>query len=205
MPGRARTIADRRWIRLGQDAGVHPVRSVFEPLCGSPSWLVRKGIGSFVTMEFGNPSLEVGEVRSRAVRIDDAAPRTFRMRSSLVHGEWHLWIYCCLWSLTSDGIELAHSESEDIAIHRALRVLDGQALVGVDVDGGDGSTTFSFDLGCVLATRPAPDGSYAEEPVDQWMLYQPSGQVLTVRGDGRFAIQHRSEPEGSAEWRPLAT
>ena len=82
-------------------------------------------------------------------------------------------------------------------------MLNGQALTSVAVDPADGSSTFAFDLGCVLATHPAPDGAADDEPIEQWMLYQPSGQVLTVRGDGRYRAQAGDTPADGTLWAPI--
>jgi hypothetical protein len=65
------------------------IRQVFADLYGLPSWNVRKGHGSFMTFEFGEPYLEVGEA------IERETPFGFRCvkRQTAVHGVWHLWIY----------------------------------------------------------------------------------------------------------------
>lgn len=178
---------------------MNAVKAAFEPFLGKPSWLVKHGHGSFVTLEFGEASVEVGESRLRRWRPRQGDPEMFMGRSAHVHGEWHLWIYCCLWSLSVEGRELAHCESDDITIARALVVLEGQALANVEAD-VDGRSTFSFDLGCVLSTKPAPPGTYSHEPVDQWLLYQPTGQVLTFRGDGCFRSQDRDDSSDDVEW-----
>lgn len=178
---------------------VNEVEAAFEPFLGKPSWLVTHGHGSFVTFEFGEPAVEIGEPRPRLWFPLDGDSERFMGRSAHVHGEWHLWIHCCLWSLCVDGRELAHCESDDITIARALGVLDGQALVNVEAD-VDGRSTFSFDLGCALSTEPAPPGTYSHEPVDQWKLYQPTGQVLTFRGDGCFRSQARDDSSDDVQW-----
>jgi hypothetical protein len=77
---------------------------------------------------------------------------------SYIDGQWHLWIYCCEWSLTLDGTPLAHNESADLTMRRALRVLNGQKLTAVDIEPTDGRTRLTFDLGCFLLTRPGAAG-----------------------------------------------
>jgi hypothetical protein len=126
---------------------MHPAEDAFAPLVGVPSWLVRKGNGSFVTLEFGEPKVVIGEPRMSRLSIDGAPPEAMR-RSARVQGQWHLWIYCCRWSLSLDTTELAHNESDDITIERALHLLNGQAITAVTVSPADGSTKFTFDLGC---------------------------------------------------------
>ena len=110
-----------------------------------------QGIGSFVTLEFGDPGVEISEPRLRRWLPREGEPEMFMERSVHVHGEWHLWIYCCLWSLSIEGRELAHCESDYITIARALGVLNRQALATVEAD-VDGGSTFSFDL-----TRGTPE------------------------------------------------
>lgn len=182
---------------------VHPISEAFDPVLGLPSWDVKKGHGSFVTMQFGAPELRIEEPRSLPVFLGGAPTRTM-IRSAQIYGQWYLWIYGCVWSLTLDTVELAHCESDDITMARALRVLNGQALTGIDVDEADGSSTFAFDLGCVLATHPARAEEPDDEPIGQWMLYQPSGQVLTVRGDGRYTSQAGSAPRDDSLWAPIS-
>lgn len=181
---------------------MHPISDAFLPILGLPAWQVRKGHGSFITLEFGEPELTIEEPRVLPVLIDDAKARTM-IRHVHVSGQWHLWIYCCAWSLTLDGAELAHCEADDTTIGRALRVLNGQALTSVEVEPADGGTTFAFDLGCALATRPLPDETPNGEPVEQWMLYQPSGAVLTVRGDGQYRLQPGNTPGDDGRWAPI--
>ena len=50
--------------------------------------------------------------------------------------------------------QLAHHESDDVTIERALHLLNGQAITAVNVSPADGSTKFTFDLGCVMTTTP---------------------------------------------------
>jgi hypothetical protein len=189
---------------FADDGVMDQVREALEPLLGRPAWLVQRGYGSFVTMEFGEPAVEVGEPRLRPLAIEGAPSRVMR-RTAHVRGQWHLWIYCCLWSVLLDGTELAGSESSDVMISRALAVVNGQALSGVHVRPANGSTQFAFDLGCVLATHPAPPGSYDDEPVEQWMLYQwqPPDQVLAVRSDGTYQVSGLGQAADEERWLPL--
>ena len=84
-----------------------------------------------------------------------------------------------------------------------MGILNRQALTSVDVHPRTGGSRFTFDLGCVFLTHSAPAGTYDDEPVEQWMLYQPSGMVLTVRGDERYATEPSNVPEASVTGRPL--
>jgi len=187
-----------------QDDPVHLVSAAFDPVLGRPAWLVQRRHGSFVTMEFGEPAVEIGEPKLLPVHIDGAPPRSMQ-RAAHVRGQWHLWIYCCQWSVTLDGAQLAHSESRSITINRALHVLNGQGLTGVHVDPMDVSSQFAFDLGCTLTTRLAPPGTYDDELVTQWRLdqWRPSGQVLEVRGDGQYSVCGLETTSADQRWIPL--
>ncbi len=169
------------------------IAEVFEPILGRPAWLVKKGYGSFLTLEFGAPRLEVGPVRK------PRKPGFSGSRDVAVLGDWHLWIYCCGWNIVQDGERMAHSESEDAAIARATAWLDGQRLERLWMEPGTVITRFEFDLGGALETFPVDD-----DPSDeQWLLYEPSGDVLSVRADNRFSHGPGDTPPDEWRWLPL--
>lgn len=181
---------------------VRLIDQVFGPFTGLPSWSVAKGHGSFVTMEFGDPQLRISEPTMQSVFLEGAPPTVLR-RQANVHGQWHLWIYCCEWSLTLEGSQLAHNESDDPTIARALGVLNGQAISAVTIDPTNGSTRFDFDLACALTTTPAPPGTYSTPTVYQWLLFQPSGDVLTVRSDGRYQLGPGNSKQEDERWEQI--
>jgi hypothetical protein len=184
---------------------MHPIAEILEPVLGRPSWLVQLGYGTFITMEFGEPRVHVSDPVLRKIRID-GAPERARTRTSTVGGQWHLWVYCCQWSLLLGDIQLAHSESDDATMHRALHVQDGQALTAVNVEPAGGATHFTFDLGCSLLTCPDPPGTGGDtEPAVQWYLYERSGPVLAVRDDGCYEISDRREDSANDQWLPIGT
>jgi hypothetical protein len=124
-------------------------------------------------------------------------------RSAHVCGDWALTITYCEWSVLLEGAPLAHCESSDTTIARALGVLNGQALSSVKVDPATAATTFTFDLGCVLATHAAPAGSYDDDgPEEQWILAQPNGMYLAVRADGAYS-QQKGDSQDDPQWHPL--
>ena len=79
------------------------VGNAFGPAYGHPCWNVKPGVGGFLTMEFGNPTLPVHALLPTAQA--EGVPR----RGAVVHGEWHLWVYCCEWVVRTDGKEIGHS------------------------------------------------------------------------------------------------
>ena len=42
-----------------------------------------------------------------------------------------------------------------------------------------------------------------DEPLEQWLLFGPSGHVLTVRDDGTYAYKPGDTPPEEEVWRPL--
>jgi len=181
---------------------MHPIAELMRPATGQPCWLVQHGYGSFVTMEFGEPGVEIGKPLLMRVHIEGAPERSPR-RLAAVHGEWHLRVYCCQWLLTLDGVQLAHEESDDITMNRALGVLNGQILTAVEIE-PDSRTRFSFDLGCSLRTYPAPTGTYGAEPAVQWKWYARYGPVMLVRDDGAYAVSPLDAKSGDERWLPIS-
>ena len=181
---------------------MHPISEILQPILGHPSWLVQCGYGSFITMEFGAPEVTVGQPIRMPVAIEGAPAKTPR-RLANVTGEWHLWIYCCHWSLRLDDVQVAHNESNPVTMNRALGVLNGQILQSVDIEPVDGRTRFTFDLGCSLVTYPAPSGSYSDEPVEQWKLHPRTGSYLTIRADGAYWLGDRHQKPDDMHWEPM--
>jgi hypothetical protein len=155
---------------------------IFGSMYGLPSWRVEQGHGSFITLEFGEPHVDVGEVAARSFRFPDGETASLARRSARVHGEWHLWIYMCGWSISVEDRELAHFESDRAAVARALGVLNGQALTRYEAVGdGDQRWRFVFDLGCTVEVWP-DDASDAE----LWTLYEPSGSTVSMFATGEY-------------------
>jgi len=174
------------------------VKKVFDPILGRPAWQVKKGHGSFLTFEFGSPSLTVREPRAFNPEISERLNESRGRRLVTIRGEWHLWIYCCHWEILKMEKFLSHNESPDAVIEKAASFLDGQTLESVSVL-PDCSTVFRFDLGGILRTRPWDE----EEVSEQWMLYEPSGMVFEINSDSTYSHFPGSTPPDELETFPL--
>ncbi len=194
--GTSLTLADSNVALLDEN---DPIGSVFAPLLGLPCWNVQKGQGSFLTFEFGDPSLHVREPIESTTAASAKVMAWRRMRTVRPIGEWHLWIYCCNWRCFAGGDEIAHSESEGGKIEAAVSELNGQRLQSVSVDPDNGASSFSFDLGGVLQTWPYDD----EDLDEQWSLARRSGDVFAYRKDGRYSWSAPDMRSGQAIWLPL--
>ena len=81
------------------------------------------------------------------------------------------------------------SEATPIVVNDVMYLPAGTRVVAVEPE--TGATRFVFDLGCVLHCRRFERDTDAE----LWMLYKPSGYVLSVHGNGTFSHQRGSEVE----------
>jgi hypothetical protein len=147
-------------------------------------------------MEFGAPQLEIREpVESTS---DSKRARTLLARRRVhVQGQWHFWIYCCDWSIFDEMGELVGGTTSKRAIDRAARYLDGQALISGSLVTRGMRTILTFDLGATLVTKPY------NRTDEQWMLYEPEGNVLTIRADKRYSYGLGNRAEGEKSWRPI--
>ena len=171
-------------------------------MLGMPCWQTRRIHGSIISMEFGEPRLEITEPRVRPLHIAGAPDRAPR-RAAYVYGDWTLTLTDCEWSILLEGALLAHSESSDTTINRALHVLNGQAFESIQVDPDTAATTFTFDLGCALKTRPVPVEPTADPPIEKWTLLAPNNVFIEVRADGHYRQgDSNADPDG-AEWKRL--
>jgi hypothetical protein len=178
---------------------VNVIERVFQRLQGKPCWNVRRGYGHFLTLEFGEPHLEIREPSQVTKSVSPRVRKLFARRRVTVHGQWHLWIYCCDWELLIDGKLIADNRSSTPRkIDRALADLDGQALTGVSVSPKNARSVFEFDLGGSLVTRRF------DRTGEQWMLFEPSGHVLTVRADGHCSHQPGTIAPDRVRWQPIS-
>ena len=166
---------------------------VLAGIVGQRSWLVERGHGSFLTMEFGEPRIEVREA------VPHATSAALRRPGAWPRGDWHLWIYCCQWRIEEGGVPLAHSESTDAAIDKAARAINGQILTDVSIDAPRGMSRFIFELGTVLETSRLD----ADDISESWLLYTPIGRVLTYRDDGLYSWSEGSTEPDDEVWLPV--
>src|SRR5262245_1689377 len=130
------------------------IERAFEPLYGKICWNVRKGIGSFLTFQFGEPHLRIAREPNAPGAHEAAGLERFLARRHVsVLGDWSLWIYCCDWKFFLRDALLGDCESETEEIQKIAADLDGQALTGVRVT-STSQTIFTFDLGARLETEP---------------------------------------------------
>jgi hypothetical protein len=170
-------------------ASPSPLEAFVRPILGLPAWGVKQGYGSFLTFDFGEPTLKVEDRRH---------PEKGLRHDAYVKGQWHLWIYCCCWRAIQDEVQLAWSEDSRADIDRAAAILNGQKLLGIEVTPADGRSVFTFDLGGSLETWP-----YGDDPTtEQWMIFA-GGDVFAYRADGAYQCGPADTAPGLVRWLPL--
>lgn len=157
-----------------------------------PCWFVSQGHGSFITIEFGQPHLEIREPSSTS------NIKKLQYRNVKIYGEWHLWIYCCDWEVYLENKLVAHSESSRNKIKNALKYINGQKITKIEIDNDTGDTNFYFDLGGLIKTK-----HYVDDLYDQWLLYDPYEYVLTICNDGKYSYQHVKTPVEQEVWQKI--
>lgn len=146
---------------------------------GKEAWHIRRGVGSFLTMEFGEPGREIREPVAVRPGTPPRIRRALSRRQVTIHGEWHLWIDQAAWCIEQRDETLAESESSDELIDEAAKQLDGQRLTAISRKSERQTTTFEFDLGGKLTTwARASKGSL-------WMLRPRSGDCFALKADGK--------------------
>jgi len=177
-----------------------PIHKAFRPLIGLPAWSVRRGHGSFLTLEFGSPRPDVHQPH-RGPRLvgNTVVERIVRREGPAPRGEWHLWIYLSSWSVHRNDHVVGTSDGPLEAIDSAAAVLEGQALRKVEVLSAPLTTLFHFDRDSTLWVTPYEVA--AAEPEELWLLYEPEGMVLTLRADAHYS--HVPGDSTDDRWLPL--
>jgi hypothetical protein len=177
---------------------VDPVfQRVFKKLYGKPCWGVKNCVGSDITFEFGEPHLEIREPIAAGPKASRRVRDLLEKRQVFVHGQWHLVIWLCDWEIFQKGKRLGSHRARS-NLDRLLRSLDGQKLVRFSMDARGSRCKFEFDLGGMLVT------SHPEPGHDHWVLFEPSGHVLTLRGDSKYSYGRSNQPHNAGPWKPVA-
>lgn len=174
-------VADirKRDSRSGHSRQLEIVDRSVRRLRGEICWDVTYSPITNLSLEFGDPHLEIYEVLAKG-----AARRKRGLiaeRRVAAKGRWWLWIYLAFWAMETEGQRVTGSSSVR-RIRRACQSLLGQKLVQWDVDASTGASRLTFDLNGVLTVRRTSAKSQGE----LWILHEPEGYALSVRGDGTY-------------------
>lgn len=144
----------------GNGNGIRILKCIPNKIQGLKAYNVKLGHGSFLTIDFGDP-MEINV-------------KTKKGMEKFTRGEWHFWIYMCAWRIDKGNRALAGSNDSRDKIENVLKKIEGKKLVLFDLK-------HSPDAVLVF------DGKYElkvfninTEDQDQWMIYTPDKNVLTV-------------------------
>lgn len=128
-------------------ASAKEIKSLFRPLLGQIAWSARRGYGTFISLQFGKPHLEVREPRprksGRSKRVNDLLAR----RNAGPRGQWDVWIAWAYWEIKTKNGSCKYDYEEDLKVDQVLAGIDGQKLIGVDFNNNRLSLTLKFDQG----------------------------------------------------------
>lgn len=176
------------------------IEKIVSKIYDLPCWHVQQGQGSFLTFEFGQPHLKTREAKDTKTLLHKAEESHSRRRVT-IRGEWHLWIYDCHWEIYHDTRLAAKSESSSSKIGKALKWLDGQKIINIQINPYSADTVFDFEYGDRLMTRSYEKSE--QSPYEQWYLFEPTGNVLAVRDDGKFGYHPVDTLPDKAIWYEL--
>lgn len=176
--------------------GMRIIERALGKLANLPAWNVRRGHGTSLTFEFGQPRLFVREPVELPAERSLRVRRLFARRTVHLRGEWHLWIHSGDWSVYDES-RLVGDCTTPRRMDRAAAFLDGQKLIDCRIVVRGMRCIFQFDLGGRLETMPLDRSS------EQWMLFEPDERVLTVRADERCSHEPANAPPDRIRWQPL--
>jgi hypothetical protein len=164
------------------------LKAVFQPLIGKLVWSVRRGHGTFLTMEFGEPHLDVVEPTETHANASEEIKRHSTRRHVDLCGDWHFWLQHCHWLVTTLYCKAGSEDFGEEMLTAALQELDGQRLVSVERGEIPSSAILKFDMGGQIVIWPA---GYAEPDDDQWSLHEFQGGIVSFNCEGELIKEDR--------------
>jgi hypothetical protein len=165
---------------------------VFRRVYCLPGWRVSTGWGSFLTFEFGEPHLDIREPSVSKGNVSEKVRKHLARQHVSIKGDWHLWIYCCDWTVLRRKKLIGKSTSLS-TYQKAADFLDGQKLVRFSLVPKETHCIFEFDL----ETRPY--NCHGE----QWLFFDKRiQQVLVLRADGNYSYGPSNSTD-QEKWKPV--
>lgn len=145
------------------------IQSKLQGVIGQRTWGVAHGIGTFVTMEFGQP-----------------VPSKYQNGKN--HGEWHLWVYGGSWRLEKGDQIMVASEDDQIKIEQEIRHIEGCVLQSFEVMTPALDALLIFENEIVLRIFSIYSEETEERGMDNWKLMTPdAGNWITVHPGGKWS------------------
>lgn len=161
------------------------VHDLITSIVGELAWSVKRGIGSFVTIEFGNPNLSVREPIVSKSSGSSRVVEALRRRHVTLRGTWHLWIQEAVWNIAVGDSKCMFNDDESL-IDEVLNKLDGQRVISVDFLVGKPDLVISFDLGGILKVTTLPEKFEADATA--WSFHRWDGPTISVLQAGDVSL-----------------
>jgi hypothetical protein len=126
---------------------------VFLPVIGQFAWLVKRGHGSFLTMEFGSPHLIVREPITVSPNSLPQVSKRLAMRRVYVTGDFHFWMIEADWRLCVADDTVTSDDVDRARVDRCLDELDGQRLLSVTRADAPHACVLQFDQGGIPESK----------------------------------------------------
>lgn len=165
------------------------VHALITSIVGQLAWSAKRGIGSFITIEFGAPNLEIREPIIAKQNDSPKVVEILRRRHVAPIGTWHLWIQEAIWSVSMGENKCAFNDARDV-VDEMLKKIDGQRVLSVDFMAGKPGLVIKFDLGGELIVSTLPE--QLEADVTAWSLHQWDGPTMSVFQTGDFSVAQRA-------------
>jgi hypothetical protein len=164
---------------------MNTVERLFAPIIGQIVWSTKRGHGSFLTLEFGNPHLAVREPIKTKLLLGRPKAALER-RHVICSGQWGLWITYSNWKVSAEGTTCEHQDEPD-RVDKVLQAIDGQRLLAVKFAIQTKTLTIQFDRAGSIHTWP-PENT--DERADElWALINnEKGVINTCLSSGRLEI-----------------
>jgi hypothetical protein len=158
---------DRKMLPFQEN--IAEIHTKLQGVLGEKAWGVARGIGSFVTMEFGQP----------------LQPEHSGKQS---HGKWHLWVYGGEWRLEKGGYVIAASEDNQTKIEAKIQCIEGCIFQSFEVITPALDAVLTFEQEIVLRIFSIYSEETEDRGMDSWMLFTPDrGNVITIHAGGQWS------------------
>jgi hypothetical protein len=124
------------------------IDELLQRLVGQYAWSTRRGFGTFLTLQFGEPHRDIREPIQASENDNATVKRALGRRRVSIKGDISLWIRDSRWSISN--MDMAVDWTSDAALVERMLVfhLDSQKVLSAErrVD----ETVLEFDLGTTL-------------------------------------------------------
>lgn len=163
-----------------------------QKLSGLCCWNVVNGYGSWISLNFGDPRLEIS-----GPNPNSTVQNRRDCRKAVLKGDFWLWIDMCHWDIYFKNKKIAHSESRQKTIDKALQIIDGQILKRVEILLNPVRTNFIFDLGGEIRAYPYDE----KKNYELWNFYTfydkhvfcliDNGKIMYDKTDAKHPKQYK--------------